>query len=374
MRMVPPSRRSAAGRAVSCAHAQTEGNTGPTGRLRRCSPVIAAVARLVRMQRLPDRDPGSLGAPSADAGGLGAGLHHSRQTSTRRRGSPKRSIPPRSAPSVDGCGVRRGARADVSPVAQRPVRACRDPCLGVRIAAGAGAFLDWVRVQRLDGADRRGRAVADGPRPAASSSSDTTVTGCCHEGNADLPGGVAAWPHRVDDPREWAQDPDGAGARAGAIDRTGGLRWNWTGSRRSRPGSITPRARPGAPTARLYAGGEAGQIYAIALDGSVEQIGDTGGFLFGVTVDGDGARVRVRHGPRRDRASRRRRGHHLLERYRRSIRCGCRTSRRSTRRARSTSPTPATGARTTGCCSACRPTERPRCGRTRFRRSRTAAA
>ena len=49
-----------------------------------------------------------------------------------------------------------------------------------------------------------------------------------------------------------------------------------------------PEGAAWGPDGRLYAGGEAGQIYAIDLDGSVEQIGDTGGFLFGVTVDGDG--------------------------------------------------------------------------------------
>ena len=50
-----------------------------------------------------------------------------------------------------------------------------------------------------------------------------------------------------------------------------------------------PEGAAWGPDGRLYAGGEAGQIYAIGLDGSVEQIGDTEGFLFGVTVDGNGA-------------------------------------------------------------------------------------
>jgi gluconolactonase len=39
---------------------------------------------------------------------------------------------------------------------------------------------------------------------------------------------------------------------------------------------------------RVYAGGEAGQIYAISLAGTVEQVASTGGFLYGVTTDGDG--------------------------------------------------------------------------------------
>jgi gluconolactonase len=50
-----------------------------------------------------------------------------------------------------------------------------------------------------------------------------------------------------------------------------------------------PEGAAWGPDGRIYAGGEAGQIYAIGLDGTVEQVGDTGGFLFGVTVDGDGA-------------------------------------------------------------------------------------
>ncbi len=39
----------------------------------------------------------------------------------------------------------------------------------------------------------------------------------------------------------------------------------------------------------LYAGGEAGQLYRISLDGAVEQVASTGGFLLGVAVDGDGS-------------------------------------------------------------------------------------
>ena len=50
-----------------------------------------------------------------------------------------------------------------------------------------------------------------------------------------------------------------------------------------------PEGAAWGPDGRIYAGGEAGQISAIGLDGSVEQVGDTGGFLFGVTVDGGGA-------------------------------------------------------------------------------------
>src|SRR5690349_16312198 len=42
------------------------------------------------------------------------------------------------------------------------------------------------------------------------------------------------------------------------------------------------------PDGTVYAGGEAGQIYRIAPDGTPEQYADTGGFLYGVTVDGGG--------------------------------------------------------------------------------------
>jgi len=42
------------------------------------------------------------------------------------------------------------------------------------------------------------------------------------------------------------------------------------------------------PDGRVYAGGEAGQIYRIGPGGEVEPLGDTGGFLYGVTLDGNG--------------------------------------------------------------------------------------
>lgn len=41
------------------------------------------------------------------------------------------------------------------------------------------------------------------------------------------------------------------------------------------------------PDGQLYAGGEAGQIYAVSLDGEVEQIASTGGFVLGLAVDGE---------------------------------------------------------------------------------------
>jgi gluconolactonase len=41
------------------------------------------------------------------------------------------------------------------------------------------------------------------------------------------------------------------------------------------------------PEGLVYAGGEAGQIYRIAADGTVEELASTGGFMYGVTLDGD---------------------------------------------------------------------------------------
>jgi gluconolactonase len=42
------------------------------------------------------------------------------------------------------------------------------------------------------------------------------------------------------------------------------------------------------PDGRIYAGGEAGQIYAIDAGGAIEEIASTGGFMYGITLDGDG--------------------------------------------------------------------------------------
>jgi gluconolactonase len=56
---------------------------------------------------------------------------------------------------------------------------------------------------------------------------------------------------------------------AGGLDHPEGVCWD-------------PAAR------RVYAGGEAGQLYAIDLEGHVERVGDTGGFVLGVAVDGLG--------------------------------------------------------------------------------------
>jgi gluconolactonase len=41
------------------------------------------------------------------------------------------------------------------------------------------------------------------------------------------------------------------------------------------------------PDGRVYAGGEAGQVYRISLEGDVEELAATGGFMYGVTLDGD---------------------------------------------------------------------------------------
>ncbi len=49
-----------------------------------------------------------------------------------------------------------------------------------------------------------------------------------------------------------------------------------------------PEGAAWGPDGTIYAGGEAGQIYRIGLDGTVTEIANTGGFLFGLVVDGDG--------------------------------------------------------------------------------------
>src|SRR4051795_6175025 len=49
-----------------------------------------------------------------------------------------------------------------------------------------------------------------------------------------------------------------------------------------------PEGAAMGPDGTVYAGGEAGQIYRIAPDGAPEQYADTGGFLYGVTVEGSG--------------------------------------------------------------------------------------
>jgi gluconolactonase len=49
-----------------------------------------------------------------------------------------------------------------------------------------------------------------------------------------------------------------------------------------------PEGAARGPDGLVYAGGEAGQIYRVAGDGEVEVLAETGGFLFGVTLDGSG--------------------------------------------------------------------------------------
>ena len=48
-----------------------------------------------------------------------------------------------------------------------------------------------------------------------------------------------------------------------------------------------PEGIAAGPDGTVYAGGEAGQVYRIA-DGAATEIASTGGFLYGVAVDGDG--------------------------------------------------------------------------------------
>lgn len=50
-----------------------------------------------------------------------------------------------------------------------------------------------------------------------------------------------------------------------------------------------PEGIAAGPDGMLYAGGEAGQVYRIdPADGTTEQIADTGGFVLGVSLDGNG--------------------------------------------------------------------------------------
>jgi gluconolactonase len=49
-----------------------------------------------------------------------------------------------------------------------------------------------------------------------------------------------------------------------------------------------PEATAWSPDGRLFAGGEAGQIYAVTLDGEIEKVADTGGFVLGLALDGAG--------------------------------------------------------------------------------------
>jgi gluconolactonase len=42
------------------------------------------------------------------------------------------------------------------------------------------------------------------------------------------------------------------------------------------------------PNGEVYAGGEAGQIYRVGAGGTFEEIASTGGFIYGIALDGDG--------------------------------------------------------------------------------------
>jgi len=48
-----------------------------------------------------------------------------------------------------------------------------------------------------------------------------------------------------------------------------------------------PECAAWGPDGYIYAGGEAGQIYRIGLEGNVEEIASTGGFIFGLALDAD---------------------------------------------------------------------------------------
>jgi gluconolactonase len=42
------------------------------------------------------------------------------------------------------------------------------------------------------------------------------------------------------------------------------------------------------PDGQIYAGGEAGQLYRVSLDGDVKEVANTGGFILGIALDGNG--------------------------------------------------------------------------------------
>ncbi len=62
---------------------------------------------------------------------------------------------------------------------------------------------------------------------------------------------------------------DAFGVLAGGLDHPEGVAWD-------------------SVSGRVYAGGEAGQVYAIGLDGTVELVAQTGGFVLGLAVDAEG--------------------------------------------------------------------------------------
>jgi gluconolactonase len=49
-----------------------------------------------------------------------------------------------------------------------------------------------------------------------------------------------------------------------------------------------PEGVAAGPDGSLFAGGEAGQIYRVGVGGAVDEIASTGGFIYGVVVDGSG--------------------------------------------------------------------------------------
>ena len=49
-----------------------------------------------------------------------------------------------------------------------------------------------------------------------------------------------------------------------------------------------PEGVAAGPDGSLFAGGEAGQIYRVGVGGAVDEIASTGGFIYGVVIDGSG--------------------------------------------------------------------------------------
>lgn len=90
-------------------------------------------------------------------------------------------------------------------------------------------------------------------------------------------------------PRSGAED-GGSARRVPRRSRVeGGLTINLDAFTELAGGLDHPEGIALGPDGRIYAGGEAGQIYAVDEDGSVAELASTGGFIYGLALDGDGA-------------------------------------------------------------------------------------
>ncbi len=110
-------------------------------------------------------------------------------------------------------------------------------------------------------------------------------SGCCHE---EVPIYLAAWQRatdRVDRARERPADPDGVGARAVRLDQEGDLSVH---DDRRRDSTIRREPR-GDPTGSSTRAARPGRSIGSHSTARSTEIANTGGFLYGVTVDASGA-------------------------------------------------------------------------------------